>query len=377
MTRLLEILISIAIVTALFLLVALVLPSRRHLTEKVETNRRMSIVFDTLNSFRRFKDWNALTLRDPALDIELSGPPSGVGATMNYRSGVPTIGSGSWKIITSEPGKMVGFAIEDISRGHNKRTEFTLTPTGRGRRNIEIKQDYHVDYGFNLLGRYAGLYISRHVGDNMQLGLQRLSTMLASVPNVDYVGMRSTGMGEISMVERPAENLLVVNAGSVNKSPGELQYSMRQQMEWIKRTLDASGLSSAGPMRIRSTEVGTSTYAFDVIVPVRRGAAPAPATATGDDEPAATPAPPPAAAAELTGLKLQGPVKHEFVPPTRVVATTFKGFQGNLENVRNALRAWALTNGLETTALPVDIYVGGDETAFTDNGEFEVYWPIK
>ena len=52
MTRLIEILISLAIVAALFLLVSLVLPSQRNLRETVETNRKMTIVYDTLNSLR-------------------------------------------------------------------------------------------------------------------------------------------------------------------------------------------------------------------------------------------------------------------------------------------------------------------------------------
>ena len=58
MTRLIEILISLAIVAALFLIVGIALPSSRHLQHSVETNRKLTIVFDTLNSLRRFKDWN-------------------------------------------------------------------------------------------------------------------------------------------------------------------------------------------------------------------------------------------------------------------------------------------------------------------------------
>ena len=60
MTRLIEILISLAIVAVLFVLVGLVLPSHRHLTKDIETNRKMTIVYDTLNSLKRFKDWNVV-----------------------------------------------------------------------------------------------------------------------------------------------------------------------------------------------------------------------------------------------------------------------------------------------------------------------------
>ena len=65
MTRLIEILISLAIVAALFLIVGIALPSSRHLEHSVETNRKLTIVFDSLNSLKRFKDWNPLVLRDP------------------------------------------------------------------------------------------------------------------------------------------------------------------------------------------------------------------------------------------------------------------------------------------------------------------------
>ena len=84
MTRLIEVLISLAIVAALFLVISFVLPSSRHLSEKVETNRKMTIVYDTLNSVHRFKDWNPLVLHDPRMQLKLSGPESGVGARLDY-----------------------------------------------------------------------------------------------------------------------------------------------------------------------------------------------------------------------------------------------------------------------------------------------------
>src|SRR5688500_8097469 len=112
MTRLIEILISLAIVAVLFLAVGVVLPSSRHISEKVETNRKMTIVYDTLNSFKRFKTWNVLALRDPQMDIKLSGPDAGVGARLDYVSSNKSlgVGSGSWEITASEPNKRVAVA---------------------------------------------------------------------------------------------------------------------------------------------------------------------------------------------------------------------------------------------------------------------------
>lgn len=411
MTRLIEILIALAIVAGLFIVVSLVLPSQRNLTEQVETNRKMSIVFDTVNSLRRFGQWNPLVLRDPKAQLKLSGPDSGKGARLDYTSSNPQVGNGSWEIVDSVENKAVKYAVENIQRGDNKTMLFGFKPTGRSGRNVEISQSYHVDYGWDILGRYAGLYVSRHVGDDMKLGLQRLSNLLASVPNVDYK-QAGTRLENLRKVELPAEDLLVVSAGSIERNNTEIQKSMNSNMEWINRTIAASGLQKAGPMRIVSTELGRENYTFDVVQPVRKGAGKDDGAKDGDQaakdedkkdeakkddetkdgdgadvpEKIATMPPAPVQAAageELRDLKLQGPVKYVRQPAREAATGTYVGFMAELENVRNAIRAWALTQGYEPTGRPYEVYKNGVDKAFTadaDNqaqGQFDVYWDLK
>lgn len=379
MTRLIEILISLAIVAVLFVLVSLVLPSHRHLTKDVETNRKLTTVYDTLNSLRRFKEWNPLALRDPGMPLKLSGPESGVGARMDYDSDKPGLGQGSWQIVATEPNQSVTYALTNPERGGNKKMTFRLEPTGRNNRNVKITQVYDVDYGWNFLGRYAGLYVGRHVGDDMKLGLDRLSNMLASVPNVDYNGIQ--GMSEIRVVDVPAANLLVVSAGSIDRDDDKLQASMRSNMEWINRNLSANGLAAAGPMRIVSSEMGRETYTFDVALPVRKAGGSTAKTddKAGDKADAAATAPAPVAtnAAPLTGLKLSGPVKYVQAPAGRAATATYTGYWAGLETVHNALRAWAMTQGYEPTDRPYDAYKNGIDNAFTENGQYEAYWGLK
>ena len=396
MTRLIEILISFAIVAALMLIVGLVLPSERHLSESVETNRKMNIVFDTINSLRRFKDWNPLFLRDPRLKTELSGPGAGVGAKLSYSSDVKQIGNGSWEIVESEPGKKVKYALENPQRGSDKFMTFTLKPTGKGavKRNIEITQEYDVNYGWNLFGRYAGLYVKRHVGDDIKLGLSRLTTMLATVPNVDWA-VPGTKMRGMQVVERPAEDLLVVKAGSIERNNEKIKASMKDNMEWIKRTMDANGLVAAGPMRIISTELGRENYTFDIAQPVRKaGSGEKPKTEEAKpeaDKPAADAATAEAAAPKpdsLTPVTAAGdkldikipagaPVEYVQTKAGRVSVAYYTGFMAELDNVRNALRAWTLTQGYEVADRPYEIYKNGIDKAFTAEGEYEVLWTLK
>jgi len=353
MTRLLEILISLLIVFTLYLVVGLLLPSSRFLVEKAETNRKLTIVFDTLNSFHRFKDWNPLVLRDPSMQLTLSGPEEGVGARLDYASKNERIGKGSYEIVESVPREKIVIDINNIERGNNKRTAFYLKPTGRNNRNVEITQTYSVDYGWNLLGRYAGLYVARHVGDDMKLGLARLTTMLASIPNVDYA-VNGSKMSTPQVVDRPAEDVLYVSAGAVERGNAQIQSSINANSEWIKRVIEANGLEAVGPVRIITTDLGRETYTFDVAQVVRRK----------DGGP-------------VGKITLQGPVKYAQVPAGRAVMASYTGYMAELDNVRNALRAWAATHGYDIKDRAYEDYKAGVAAAFTADGKFDVYWPIK
>jgi len=382
MTRLLELLISTVIVAVLFLGVGVLLPSKRTLTESVETNRRLSIVFDTLNSVKRFKDWNPAVLRDPSINLEISGPEAGVGARIDYTSSKDAIGKGSWEVVESEEDVSVTYRLDNPQRGENKRMVFTLKPTGRNNRNVEISQKYDVEYGWNLLGRYAGMYVSRHVGDDVKLGLNKLSNMLAAVPNVDYraAGIRLRDLG---FVDLPEQNLLVVSAGAVLRDNVTLQDSMKANIEWINRTMAANNLEAAGPMRIVTSEMGRETYTFDLALPVRiKPSTPSKkGRRSAEQEPAAAETETAAVDdGELPELELPGkdnPVKYIRTGSVRAVMGRYTGFMAELENVRTAIRAWSMTQGHDVTGRPYDIYEKGIETSFTENGEFEIYWALR
>ncbi|WP_147652785.1 SRPBCC family protein [Vulcaniibacterium gelatinicum] len=357
MTRLLEILISLAIVAALFLIVGVALPSSRHLSEKVETNRKMTIVYDTLNTPRRLKDWNPLALRDPQMQWEYSGPESGVGARVDYTSTNEKLGRGSWEIVASEPGRRVEYALANPQRGHDKKMTFLLKPTGRNNRNVEITQEYDVQYGWDLLGRYAGLYVSSHVGDDMKLGLNRLANMLAGVPNYDYalLGRDDPAKGP-RLVEMPAENFLFV-ASAVRRDNFEVQKAMQNNLQWVRKVMDANGLEAAGPVRVVTTEFGSETYSFDIGIPVRKKGE------TG--------------AGSAVSPKLEGPVEFARTEPARAAVASFTGHMANLPSVRDAVRAWALTRGYETVGRPFEAWKGGVDAGFSETGEFDVYWYVK
>jgi hypothetical protein len=386
MTRLIEFVIALALVLALFLVIGLILPSSRELQESVETNRRMTIVFDTLNNVRRLKDWNPL-VPSAANELSYSGGEdnTGVGAKVDFNSANPAWGQGSWEIVESErpaptggPGKIV-YAITDKRMGTDKRSTFALEPTGKNNRNVKVTQTYQVTYGWNLIGRYAGMYVSRHVGDAVKAGLSKLTNMLATVPNFDY---RTEGspLTDLKLVELPAEDLLVVNAGNIDRTNDAIKASIKQNQEWIKRVMEANGLVAAGPVRIITTDYGTEKYAFDVAQPVRKGtAAPkADAAAAGEGEAAPAAAPPVASTGELKVTIPSGaPVEYVRTEPRKLAFASYTGYMAELDNQRNALRAWAVTAGHEVVDRPFESYKSGVDGAFEGDGKFDIYWAVK
>ncbi len=381
MTRIIEFLIALGIVAGLFVIIGVCLPGERHISESIETNRKMTIVYDTVNSLRRFKDWNPLVLRDKGVELKLSGPDAGKGARLDYSSKESTLGQGSWEITESEKNKRVVIAIDDQTRGHDKVTTFTLEPTGKNDRNVKITQEYSVKYGFDLFGRYAGLYVSRHIGDDVKLGLSRMANMLASVPNVDYRAAEAP-LTDLKLVELPAQDLLVVNAGNIDRNNDTIRQSIEDNQEWIKRAMEANGLEAAGPVRIVTTDFGAEKYAFDVVQPVRKrsGAAPA-AAAEGDKKEgeAAAAAAPVAAADGALNVKIPSgnPVTYVHAAPHRSAFASYAGHMAGLDIARNALRAWATTNGYEVIDRPYESWKGGVAKGFTTEGSYDVYWAVK
>ncbi len=387
MTRLLEFLIALALVLALFLVVGLVLPSKRHLEESSETNRRMTIVFDTLNNVRRLKDWNLL-MPSKASELTYSGGGeghTGVGARVDFNSADERWGKGHWEITESEMpgatgGGKVAYNIEDSTWGKDKKTVFTLEPAGKNGRNVKVTQSYDVSYGWNLLGRFNGMYVSRHVGDSVKASLSKLTNMLATVPNFDYriEGSKLTGL---KVVELPAEDLLVVKAGNIDRNNEVIKASIKANQEWIKRVMESNGLEAAGPVRIITTDFGTEKYAFDVAQPVRKRSGAAPKPADADKSKPAPPITPPETTTASTGplkVSVSGtPVEYVHLDARRAASASYTGYMAELDAVRNSLRAWAMTNGYEVADRPYESWKGGVDQAFTATGTFDVFWAVK
>ncbi|MBS7456421.1 SRPBCC family protein [Coralloluteibacterium stylophorae] len=406
MTRVLEFIVAAVLVAVLFVIVGLVLPSERTVSHTVETNRPITVVYDVVNSFKRFKDWSPLTQKDPRITYTASGAEVGEGASLAYNSRNRDVNQGSWKIVSSTPQEQVVYDVENDARGQDKTMTFDLRKTGRNGRNVEIKQTYHVDYGFDLFGRYAGMYVDRTVGGDLKRGLENLSTMLTTIPRFDY----SVLPRPVQVVDVAQRNALVVPTNAPRNNDGMI-LAVENNLGWIERVMESNDLVADGPLRLVTTEYGAENYAFDLVQPVRRLAdgeeAPEQATAsrdedegedgeengdgqatamTGDEEQPLVTLPANYAAAERReplpeleslDIELAGPVLLRRTYEGRAAMTVYVGHPAGLPAIRDQIRAWLLVHGEETQGRPFDEYLLGAAKSFAPDSEFAVYWPIK
>ncbi len=383
MTRLIEFLIAAAMVVVLFLVIALFLPAKRVVWHAIESNRPANTVYDVVNGFHHFSNWNPLRSYDNKMKVDVSADQKALGATLKYDSAKSNVGAGTWTLAEQDPGKKVVYKLTSNSIGSNKTMVFTIEPVVAKSKNItvntknlKVTQTYTVDYGWNLFGRFAGMYVNRNVGDEMKIGLQKLSALLINIPKYDY----SAHTEPFNIGEVPAQNVLVVPT-EAKRANNEVVLAMTNQMGWVKKVMDANGLVSAGPMRIVTTEYTSSAYSFDIVVPVRKaGGAPAAAAtpAAVEGTPAAEPAPAPVVAAtEKLDIRVEGPVKAAFYPAVKTVSTSYTGSAQSLVMVRDMVRAYAVANGYTPTDRAFDEYLGGVDTQNEIDSQFKVYWPIK
>ncbi|HEX5755151.1 MAG TPA: SRPBCC family protein [Arenimonas sp.] len=383
MTRVYEFLISLLIVLALFVVIALFLPDRRVIEHSVETNRSMTTVNDLLTGFTRFNDWNMLTRFDPKVRIDVSGEEHGVGARLEYASDVRVVGNGSWELVEFEPGERIVYQIENDARGSKKSMSFRFERTGQFNRNVKITQRYSVDYGWDLIGRYAGLYVNRNVGDGMKKGLERLSNLLTTIPRFDY----GRHPNPFEFVDLPPVHALVASAAA-RRANDDIALAMTNQRKWIDQVIEKNDLEAAGPMRIVTNEFTGEAYAFDVVVPVRKkGEGGAEETveadageATGETTAEAATEPVSMEALEPLEVKIEGennPVRYELLPAMRAATTTYVGPSPGLPRVRDLVRAWAMVRGADLSDRPYEDYKVSIPDMLNEDAEFRVYWPLK
>ena len=169
--RIVKVLLGLVIALALtIVVVGQFLPSEQHVERSTVIDADRTTVFALINDFREFNRWSPWAEKDPQTEYEFSGPETGVGSKMTWRSEDPNVGNGEQEIIESQPTTMVKTKLTFDGFDTPSYATFALDEADGGTR-VTWAFDANLD---NLVGRYMGLMMDRWVGADYENGLARL-----------------------------------------------------------------------------------------------------------------------------------------------------------------------------------------------------------
>lgn len=244
MLRIVEIVLAVIFAALFFFVLGLFFGKDARITRSVEVGNPITQVYDSLNGFHNFSQWNPWQHVDPDLTKTVSGEKYGVGARLDFQSLEKRIGSGSLQLIESsleEDGK-IRFAVDNDWFGSNKELVFRLKADPKTRA-VSVVAEFNVEFGWNVIGRYAGLYLDGRIGEDLEIALARFSTTMSTVPMVDYSQM------VVEEVELPGMNILYVGGGipAAPRKWDEAQIAMEGAWKQVEDFMKQANIRPIGP----------------------------------------------------------------------------------------------------------------------------------
>lgn len=156
--------------------IGLLLPTETHVERDILVEAPAHAVFPHLNDLRAFNAWSPWAQKSADTRYRFSGPDTGVGARMRWESGEAGVGSGTQEIIASETDRRVVTRLNFGEQGQGT-ASWDLIPTDKGTRVVWA---FDTGFGWDIIGRYAGLFLDRLIGAEYEAGLRRLKQTVES-----------------------------------------------------------------------------------------------------------------------------------------------------------------------------------------------------
>ena len=265
MLRIVEIILAAAFAVLIFIVLGLFFGKDARITRQVEVGNPITQVYDNLNGFHNFTQWNPWQHVDAKMTRNISGEKFGPGARLDFVSHEARVGSGSLQLVSSELEEdgRIEYAVDNDWYGTNKRLVFHLKQDPKTRA-INVIAEYNVEYGWNILGRYAGMYLDGRIGEDLEVAMARFATNMATVPFVDYSQM------VVEEVDLPGMNILYVGGGipAAPRKWDEAQVAMAGAWKQVEDFMQQNNITPIGPKLRVVNVLGEEFNDFSMAYPV-------------------------------------------------------------------------------------------------------------
>ncbi|TAM57453.1 MAG: polyketide cyclase [Rhodanobacter sp.] len=408
MMRVLEFIAALFIVLAVGVLAAVVMPGSGHVERSLVVGKDLRQVYDVLDNFGRLPEYAVLRSLDPKIQFKFSGKAFGPGAEVSWTSTDPKVGNGQLTIASATPDfNKVDSTAKDASivwnldnnwRGYDKHFTLDLARQGSRGQLTNVTWSYDVTYGWNLVNRFANLYIHGDPDAFVQFSLNNLQNVLATIPNVDYTQL-------IPSIQQTTQTPVLLVSSSIARKEGldGLDDAVNKAIAEIQAAAKKLGVNVTGPRILFTTNYGDQTFSFDVAMPIDSSVL----TVNGQNEQLTAPTPPSldsssapasagsaaatASAAEVTPgshdhlgrLVVNNDVRAELAFGGPALKGEWSGTFAGVPQTRSMLKAYAQTHGYKFDDVVNPSYdilatpeVRDSTGAITAYAKYEVYLPL-
>lgn len=173
-----KILIGLAVIIAIFLIVAATRPADFRVERSRTIAAPAAALFDQVNDHKKFQKWNPWDKMDPSSKTTYTGADSGVGAVASWVGEM--VGEGSATITESKPGELVRQRM-DWKKPMEGVSTVDFTFKAEGDRTTVTWAMYGKN---NFMGKVMSMFMDceKMCGPEFEKGLADLEKIVASAP---------------------------------------------------------------------------------------------------------------------------------------------------------------------------------------------------
>jgi len=169
------ILVILAAIFLIWLAASALSKSHCHLERSIEINTPAQVVFDNVNSPKKWEQWSYWNELEPDAKKTYEGPEAGVGSKYSWEG--KKVGKGSLIIVESIPNQSIKTELDFGGEGQAK-SGFKFEPAGNG---TKVTWDFDSDVGFTQRV-FMALMMDKYLGEAYEKGLAKLKTVSESAP---------------------------------------------------------------------------------------------------------------------------------------------------------------------------------------------------
>jgi effector-binding domain-containing protein len=338
-------LIGLVALIVLLIVIALFLPSAAHVERTASISAPPTVVFDIVNSLKRFNEWSPWYELDPSARFTYSGPEKGLGARVQWSSDSTELGSGAQEIVESVPLERVRTQLEFADEGQAS-SALELAPEGQG---TNVTWVFDMQFGYNLPARYFGLWIDRVLGPYYEKGLGNLKV----VAEAEATAPPAVAALQITDVQLPAVDIVYV-AGTSAPDPDAIAAALTSAYAELDSFLRANELQASGRPLAINEFFDESGWGFEAAIPF-----------SGSES------------ARARAIDAEGPVKIGHTYAGRALKGVHIGPRSTLAETYRQLEDHMAQQHLEPNGRSWEQYVGDSRDVASDQLETHVFLPVK